>query len=62
MEAHVEAETSQAPPCLIAASPSLRPASLKRELTHLRSAGIDAVLVTVASLEDTAQTLLRVAQ
>jgi membrane dipeptidase len=49
-------------PCLIAAAPSLAPSSLGRELPRLRAAGIDVVLVTVASLEDTGQAMLRTAQ
>lgn len=57
-----DAKGDRASPCLIAAVPSLRPASLKRELPMLVAAGIDAVLVTVASLEDTAQALLSTAQ
>jgi membrane dipeptidase len=48
--------------CLIAAAPWLQPASLRKELPELRASGIDAVLVTVASLEDTGPALLRTAQ
>jgi membrane dipeptidase len=49
-------------PCLIAAAPSLSPASFGGELPGLRRAGIDAVLVTVASLEETGQALMHTAQ
>ncbi len=56
------ASTRRVSPCLIAAAPWLQPASLGKDLPGLRGAGIDAVLVTVASLEDTGQALLRTAQ
>lgn len=48
--------------CLVAAAPSVTPISAARERKALRAGAVDAVLATVASLEDTGEAVTRIGQ